>query len=260
MQLTLWDAETAGAPVGAAQTLNDVAVANGVFTVDLNQAGEPGVAVPSGATRWLEVAVKCPGDALFTLLTPRQALTTPSYELTTLPTDGRWTNAGDLSRPGLQYTSVYTHHLTLSPAAFTPIAHAPDHNLYTAGASGGSGNVALAAPIELPDDATITSVRLVALDNANPADVRMRIDRYPITSNSPTYIAILMTTGASSAFQSLTSSLDEVVDNVNYYYYAIAFPSGGEWSLSNTTVKSLIITYTVRGISGVYLPLVKSRD
>jgi hypothetical protein len=109
----------------------------------------------------------------------------------------------------------------------------------------------------LPDDATITGVRFVALDNASPADVRMRIDRYPITGNSPTYISILMTSGTSAAFQSLTSSLNEVVDNVNYYYYAIAFPSGGDWSLSNTTVKSLVITYTVRGISGVYLPLVR---
>jgi hypothetical protein len=157
----------------------------------------------------------------------------------------------------LQFSAVYTHHLTLSPPAFRPEKQAPDYRIYNAGATGGSGDAALEAPIELPDNATITSVRFVALDNANPTDVRMRVDRFGVTSNSVTYVAIQMTNGASAAFQSLTSPVHEVIDNENYYYYAIAFPSGGNWDGSNTTVKSVIITYTVEGISGIYLPLTR---
>jgi hypothetical protein len=59
-------------------------------------------------------------------------------------------------------------------------------------------------------------------------------------------------------YQSLASTLSvgEVVDNENYYYFAIAFPTDGTWDGVNTTVKCVIITYTVQGISGVYLPLV----
>lgn len=157
----------------------------------------------------------------------------------------------------LQFSAVYTHHLTLSPVTFRPGEAAPDYKVYNSGATGGSGAVALEAPIELPDNATITSVRFVAWDNASPVDVRMRIDRFPVAGTSVYYVAIQMTTGASAAFQSLTSTVHEVVDNENYYYFAIAFPSGGNWDAVNTTVKSVMITYTVEGISGIYLPLTR---
>ena len=157
----------------------------------------------------------------------------------------------------LQFSAVYTHHLTLSPPAFRPSEAAPDYKVYNSGATGGTGAVALEAPIELPDNATITGVRFIAYDNASPVDVRVRIDRFGVTSNSVYYVAMRMSTGASADFQSMTASVNEVVDNENYYYFAIAFPSGGNWDGNNTTIKCLIITYTVEGISGIYLPLVR---
>jgi hypothetical protein len=173
------------------------------------------------------------------------------------PSTGQAAAEGSDAASILQFSAVYTHHLTLSPPAFRPSESDPDYKVYNAGASGGSGAVALEAPIELPDNATITGVRFIALDNASPADVRMRIDRFPVAGNTVYYVAMQMTTGASAAFQSLTSTAHELVDNENYYYYAIAFPSGGNWDAVNTTVKAVIITYTVEGISGIYLPLTR---
>jgi hypothetical protein len=157
----------------------------------------------------------------------------------------------------LQFSTVYTHHLTLSPVTFRPSEAAPDYKVYNSGATGGTGSVALEAPIELPDNATITSVRFVAYDNASPVDVRMRIDRFPVAGSTVYYVAMTRTSGASPAYQTLTSTVHEVVDNENYYYFAIAFPTDGTWDGSNTTAKCVIITYTVEGISGIYLPLVR---
>jgi hypothetical protein len=67
-QFSLWDDAAAGAQVGAtlAPTL---AVVNGLFTASLDFGNQF-----TGDERWLEIAVQCPGDPGFTLLSPRVAL------------------------------------------------------------------------------------------------------------------------------------------------------------------------------------------
>lgn len=81
-QFSLWDSAGSGSPptggtqVGATQTLNNVMVANGLFTVELNAGGEFGPAAFNGDGRWLQIAVRNPaGSGGVTTLAPRQPLT-----------------------------------------------------------------------------------------------------------------------------------------------------------------------------------------
>lgn len=74
----LWDAESDGNQVGPTQTKTGVQVADGLFTIpDLDFGAD----AFTGDARWLEIAVKCAGDADYTTLTPRQALTAAPYAL-----------------------------------------------------------------------------------------------------------------------------------------------------------------------------------
>ncbi len=88
LRFSLWDAVGSGAPptggtmVGAVQTLTNVAVTGGVFSVALNGNGEFGALAFNGDARWLQVEV-C-GDTnctSTTVLGPRQAITGTPYAL-----------------------------------------------------------------------------------------------------------------------------------------------------------------------------------
>jgi hypothetical protein len=72
LQFTLFDADTAGNPIGSPLTLPNVAVAAGLFTVSLDFASTPF----TGDARWLEIGVRPGGSGgPFTILVPRQELT-----------------------------------------------------------------------------------------------------------------------------------------------------------------------------------------
>lgn len=80
-QFGLWDADSAGAQMGATQTIAGVNVSSGLFTVQLNEAGQFGASAFNGQGRWLQVAVKCAGDPAHVTLDPRQPLTPAPYAL-----------------------------------------------------------------------------------------------------------------------------------------------------------------------------------
>ena len=80
-QFSLWDADSAGAQVGATQTVAGVSVSGGLFTVQLNEAGQFGASAFDGQGRWVQVAVKCAGDPAPITLNPRQPLTPTPYAL-----------------------------------------------------------------------------------------------------------------------------------------------------------------------------------
>jgi hypothetical protein len=80
-QFSLWDANSAGVQVGSTQTIAGVSVNGGLFTVQLNEAGQFGASPFNGQGRWLQVAVKCAGDPAYITLTPRQPLTPAPYAL-----------------------------------------------------------------------------------------------------------------------------------------------------------------------------------
>lgn len=77
-QFALYDAAADGAPIGATETQNNVAVTGGLFTVTLDF----GASAFDGAARWLEISVRCPaGSGAFTTLAPRQPLTPAPYAI-----------------------------------------------------------------------------------------------------------------------------------------------------------------------------------
>lgn len=75
-EFRLYDAAADGNPIGSTVSVDDVAVSRGLFAVDLDFGD-----VFTGQAVWLEVAVKGPGDAIFTTLSPRQALLPTPYAL-----------------------------------------------------------------------------------------------------------------------------------------------------------------------------------
>ena len=77
-QFSLWNAGSSGSQVGGTVSINNVTVAAGLFTVQLDFGVSPFV----GSARWLQVAVRSPaGSGSFTTLSPRQALTAAPYAL-----------------------------------------------------------------------------------------------------------------------------------------------------------------------------------
>ncbi|NOK61059.1 MAG: hypothetical protein GFH27_549307n42 [Chloroflexi bacterium AL-W] len=72
MQFSLWDAPDDGTQIGTTQSMNAVAVVDGIFFVTLNGGSEFSANAFVGDARWLEVAVQCPDDADYTTLTPRR--------------------------------------------------------------------------------------------------------------------------------------------------------------------------------------------
>jgi len=77
-QVRVFDAWTAGSPIGALYTFNGVTVSHGLFVLDLDF----GTSVFTGDDRWLELAVRCPaGSGDFQSLGPRQQLTATPYAL-----------------------------------------------------------------------------------------------------------------------------------------------------------------------------------
>jgi hypothetical protein len=78
LRFILYDAESGGSQVGTTVTRDDVVVANGLFSVDLDF----GANAFQGAARWLEIAVR-PGTSTgtYTVLSPRQPVSPAPYAL-----------------------------------------------------------------------------------------------------------------------------------------------------------------------------------
>lgn len=77
VQFRLFDALTGGTQIGPRLQADAVELRAGRFAATLDF----GVPVLTGPARWLEIAVKGPGDAEFTTITPRQLLTRPKYSV-----------------------------------------------------------------------------------------------------------------------------------------------------------------------------------
>ena len=75
LQFAVFDSLSGGTRIGSTQTLNTVTVSNGVFTVSLDF----GASSFPGANRFLEISARPSGAGSFTLLTPRQQVTSTPY-------------------------------------------------------------------------------------------------------------------------------------------------------------------------------------
>ena len=88
LRFSLWDVAGAGSPPiggnqsGASQLVNNIALADGVFTVTLNGGGEFGANAFDGNARWLHIEVcEDANCATVTTLSPRQPVTAAPYSL-----------------------------------------------------------------------------------------------------------------------------------------------------------------------------------
>ncbi len=80
-QFGLWDSGSAGGQLGITQTLGNVRVATGLFTVQVNGGGEFGTPAFNGEARWLAIAVRCPAGSGDYASLGRQALTAAPYAI-----------------------------------------------------------------------------------------------------------------------------------------------------------------------------------
>ena len=80
LQFALFDSLAAGNLVGTAQTVSNVSVTAGIFTVQLDF----GASSFPGANRWLEIRARLSGAATFTTLAPRQPITSTPYAVRSL--------------------------------------------------------------------------------------------------------------------------------------------------------------------------------
>src|SRR5205823_5760153 len=74
-QFALWDSVSGGAQIGSTQTVNNISVSNGVFTVALDF----GASSFPGADRFVEINARLTGAPSFTPLTPRQQVVSAPY-------------------------------------------------------------------------------------------------------------------------------------------------------------------------------------
>ncbi|MEK6303500.1 MAG: hypothetical protein AABO41_22565 [Acidobacteriota bacterium] len=78
-EFLLYDALAGGSPQGVPVQRLNVAVASGIFTVQLDFGNQF-----NGANRFLDISVKAAGGGLFTPLTPRQQVTSNPYAIKSL--------------------------------------------------------------------------------------------------------------------------------------------------------------------------------
>lgn len=81
-EFVLFDALSGGTQLGSPIAQNSVAVSNGIFSVTLDFGGQ----FP-GANRFLEIHVRQTGGGTFTVLTPRQPITSAPYSVKSLSAD-----------------------------------------------------------------------------------------------------------------------------------------------------------------------------
>lgn len=81
-QFGLFNAADNGSQIGTTQTLSNVSVNDGYFTVMLDFGSN----AFTGEARWLEIQVRCPGGSgTYTKLTPRQEITPAPYAMSLAP-------------------------------------------------------------------------------------------------------------------------------------------------------------------------------
>ena len=80
LQFALFDSPDGSSQIGVTQTIPSVSVSGGVFTVTLNF----GATAFAGPARFLEISARPSGTPAFTLLTPRQPITSTPYAVRSL--------------------------------------------------------------------------------------------------------------------------------------------------------------------------------
>jgi hypothetical protein len=127
MQFSLYDNPSGPTQIGSTITNGAVSVVNGIFTVQLSFAAPNAF---DGNARWLEIAVRKSTDPPgFSVLSPRQQITSSPYSIRTISA-GVADNAANLGGvPAAQYVQTNDSRLT---DARTPTAGSPNYVQNTA--------------------------------------------------------------------------------------------------------------------------------
>jgi len=113
LQFSLFDSASAGAQIGQSQTVTNVSASGGAFTVKLDFGAN---AFP-GASRFLEISTRPSGGGAFTLLTPRQPITSTPYAVRSLNAASADTAT---SADQLGHLPASTYVLTVDPRLSDP--------------------------------------------------------------------------------------------------------------------------------------------
>ena len=192
LQFKLFDTLSGGTQVGTTQTLNTVAVSNGVFTMTLDF----GAPVFNGASRWLEIGVRPAGSSgPYTLLAPRQAVTSTPYAIQSL-------NATQLAGvPANQYVTVANGATNFIQNTTTPQAAS---NFNISGNGTASGTLS-ADTVNVTTQYNIAGVRILS----SPGDDNTFVGRAAGQEN---------TSGARNAFFGALTGQSNTIGSFNSFF------------------------------------------
>ena len=270
----LFDAEAGGAQVSSILNPTNVGVVDGLFTVELDY----GVPVFNGDARWMQIGVRVPaGGGTYTWLAPRQPLTAVPYATqtrgiyvdaekdvgigTTNPAAKLHVDNGDLRVDGdvllsgnVMYSAERIFYYNIPSCSFRLLF--PTDQFYLTGLFAGQvyngtgfHQVFIGAPVHLPDNATVTELRVYYYDNSGVynLDCQAVMQRRPVAAVSAENIAVVefSTSDASAEIRSEFAgpSGPSTIDNGGYQYAVIVTwePEG----LSSLEFYGCRIAYTV---------------
>jgi hypothetical protein len=142
-----------------------------------------------------------------------------------------------------------TNYYNVGPASFVKTNPSSTYLLYnqvwrtylTTGAS-----ESIAAPVNLPQGAMVTSIRVIFLDNTDK-DLRIQFLMTKININGSFILSEFTTSSNMTGERSITSNpLAYPVDNQNEYYTVSISPvAGSTWMGSSLYIKAIVFTYEI---------------
>lgn len=163
-----------------------------------------------------------------------------------IASNGASTFTGSVTAPDLVYTTPVTSYLMLTDADFRSRGGSPVRGVSLGG--GGAGldagtNDSLVAPVQLPHNATIVSMRLYFVDNTGSSNLQFSLLRY-FPTGSFVQLATFASSGSGPAGQFVDVPVNAVVDNFNGGLVLAANGTGGIWD-QNLLVRGVRFTYTM---------------
>jgi len=164
----------------------------------------------------------------------------------TIFTSGNITSGSVMQALDFEYTFSLPCFLSINAAAFQPSEDGEDYrNNGTAYMNVASGAGYFVAPLNLPHGAEVTSLEFDARDNSATRDMTCQIRRLLNGGASVNVMADVVTSGASSAWQTFTdnSIINPEIDNFSYSYLLRVYCPA--WQGKNTAFTRVKIIYRV---------------
>jgi hypothetical protein len=165
---------------------------------------------------------------------------------TTIPSE-KLEVIGNVKADAFKYASPKTSYYSVNESAFRPRNTA--ETLISGVGNGGAyitngANFGLSAPVNLPQNATITQFTVQFYD----ASLTQDLSAYLVNefSSGYSFLANVSSTGSGGLnIQNYILPTPAIVDNSSSSYELLVIPLGGSWNTSDIQVRSVIIQYTV---------------